>query len=55
MFESIGQGAEAIALIGAVVFGTVVIGLGLQFANNLSRNMSLTNKSVVEGLKDKVS
>lgn len=43
---------QTIAVITGVVFGTVVVGLGLQFANNLSRNMSMTNTSVTQGLKD---
>ena len=45
------EAVNIVATIGAIVFGTVVVGLGLQFANNLSRNMSLTNTSVTEGLK----
>ena len=51
MLEDITTIGTGLIVVSGIVFGAVITGLGIQFATNLSRNMSLTNNSATQGLK----
>ena len=52
MLETLTQVGQGLIVISGIVFAAIVTGLGVQFATNLSRNMSLTNKDATGGLKN---